>query len=73
VYVIFDEGTDIYWARSRVQEYLSKITPNLPSGVKTEMGPDASGVGWVYQYALVDETGQHSLQELRTFQDWYLL
>lgn len=72
VYVIFDEGTDIYWARSRVLEYLSKITPSLPQGVKTEIGPDASGVGWVYQYGLIDETGQHSLQELRTFQDWYL-
>ncbi|PIW62720.1 MAG: CusA/CzcA family heavy metal efflux RND transporter, partial [Candidatus Omnitrophica bacterium CG12_big_fil_rev_8_21_14_0_65_50_5] len=72
VYIIFEEGTDIYWARSRVNEYLSKIIPSLPQGVKTEIGPDASGVGWVYQYALIDETGRHSLQELRTFQDWYL-
>lgn len=72
VYVIFKDGTDIYWARSRVLEYLSKIIPRLPEGVKTELGPDATGVGWVFQYALVDKTGQNSLQELRSFQDWYL-
>ena len=72
VYVIFQDGTDIYWARSRVLEYLSKIVPRLPEGVKTEMGPDATGVGWVYQYALVDESGKQDLQKLRTFQDWYL-
>lgn len=72
VYVIFQDGTDIYWARSRTLEYLSKITPRLPEGVKTEMGPDATGVGWVFQYALVDTTGQHSLQELRSVQDWSL-
>ncbi len=72
VYVIFQDGTDIYWARSRTLEYLSKITPRLPEGVRVELGPDATGVGWVFQYALVDETGQHSLAELRTFQDWYL-
>jgi len=72
VYVIFEDGTDIYWARSRALEYLSKITPTLPEGVRTELGPDASGVGWVYQYALVDRTGQHDLQELRSFQDWSL-
>lgn len=72
VYVIFKDGTDLYWARSRVMEYLSKITPSLPDGVKTELGPDATGVGWVFQYALVDETGTHNLQELRSFQDWYL-
>jgi copper/silver efflux system protein len=72
VYIIFEDGTDIYWARSRVLEYLSKILPQLPDGVRTEMGPDATGVGWVYQYALVDETGQSSLADLRTFQDWYL-
>ena len=72
VYVIFKDGTDIYWARSRTLEYLSKIIPRLPEGVKTELGPDASGVGWVFQYALVDPTGQHNLQELRSFQDWYL-
>jgi len=72
VYIIFEEGTDIYWARSRTLEYLSKITPRLPAEVKVEMGPDASGVGWVFQYALVDTTGRHSLAELRSFQDWYL-
>lgn len=72
VYVIFKDGTDLYWARSRVLEYLSKITSSLPDGVKTELGPDATGVGWVFQYALVDKTGKHSLQELRSFQDWYL-
>lgn len=72
VYVIFKDGTDIYWARSRTLEYLSKILPRLPEGVKTELGPDATGVGWVFQYALVDKTGQHDLQELRSFQDWYL-
>lgn len=72
VYVIFQDGTDPYWARSRTLEYLSKITPQMPEGVKTELGPDATGVGWVYQYALVDKSGKHSLAELRTLQDWYL-
>src|SRR5262245_25228138 len=72
VYVIFKDGTDIYWARSRVLEYLSKIQPLLPAGVKTELGPDATGVGWVYQYALVDESGTHTPADLRTFQDWNL-
>ncbi|MBI5506826.1 MAG: efflux RND transporter permease subunit [Deltaproteobacteria bacterium] len=72
VYIIFEDGTDIYWARSRTLEYLSKILPLLPPGVQTEMGPDATGVGWVYQYALVDKTGKHDLAELRSFQDWYL-
>lgn len=72
VYVIFQDGTDIYWARSRILEYLSKITPQLPEGVHTELGPDATGVGWVYQYALVDKSGAHSLADLRTLQDWYL-
>src|SRR3989337_1901535 len=72
VYVIFQDGTDVYWARSRTIEYLSKILPRLPEGVRTEMGPDATGVGWVYQYALVDTSGQHDLAELRSFQDWYL-
>src|SRR6202162_103455 len=70
VYVIFDEGTDLYWARSRTLEYLSKIQPRLPQGVQTELGPDATGVGWVFQYALVDETGKHSLADLRSIQDW---
>ena len=72
VYVIFDEGTDIYWARSRTLEYLSKITPRLPQGVRVELGPDATSIGWVFQYALVDTTGKHSLDELRSYQDWYL-
>jgi Cu(I)/Ag(I) efflux system membrane protein CusA/SilA len=72
VYVIFQDGTDIYWARSRVLEYLSKIQQRLPQGVQTELGPDATGVGWVFQYALVDKSGTHSLDELRTFQDWTL-
>jgi Cu(I)/Ag(I) efflux system membrane protein CusA/SilA len=70
VYAIFEDGTDIYWARSRVLEYLSKI--ELPEGVRTELGPDATGVGWVFQYALVDETGTHSIEELRALQDWSL-
>ena len=72
VYVIFEDGTDLYWARSRVLEYLSKITSRLPEGVRTEIGPDATGVGWVYQYALVDRSGTHDLASLRSFQDWYL-
>ncbi len=72
VYVIFKDGTDLYWARSRTLEYLSKIIPRLPQEVQTELGPDATGVGWVFQYVLVDKTGKHSLQELRSFQDWYL-
>ena len=72
VYVIFQDGTDLYWARSRTLEYLSKIIPRLPEGVRTELGPDATGVGWVFQYALVDKTGKHDLQELRSFQDWNL-
>jgi Cu(I)/Ag(I) efflux system membrane protein CusA/SilA len=72
VYVIFQDGTDIYWARSRVLEYLSKIQPQLPEGVRTELGPDATGVGWVFQYALVDKSGTHSLDELRSYQDWTL-
>ena len=72
VYVIFQDGTDLYWARSRTLEYLSKILPQLPDGVKTELGPDATGVGWVYQYALVDREGKHNLAELRSYQDWYL-
>ena len=72
VYVIFKDGTDLYWARSRVLEYLSKIQPSLPPGVKTELGPDATGVGWVFQYALVDDSGTHSLADLRTLQDWNL-
>jgi copper/silver efflux system protein len=72
VYIIFEDGTDIYWARSRVLEYLSKVTPSLPAGVRTEIGPDATGVGWVFQYALVDDSGKQTLADLRSFQDWSL-
>ena len=72
VYVIFEDGTDLYWARSRVLEYLSKIQGTLPDGVRTELGPDATGVGWVYQYALVDRAGKLALDELRSLQDWTL-
>ncbi|PYQ58548.1 MAG: CusA/CzcA family heavy metal efflux RND transporter [Acidobacteria bacterium] len=72
VYCIFDEGTDIYWARSRVLEYLSKVQSQLPQGVETSLGPDATGVGWVFQYALVDSTGQHSLADLRSLEDWHI-
>lgn len=72
VYVLFDDGTDIYWARSRVLEYLSGITGQLPPGVTPTLGPDATGVGWGFEYALVDETGKNDLQQLRSFQDWYL-
>ncbi|HEX7624214.1 MAG TPA: efflux RND transporter permease subunit, partial [Anaeromyxobacteraceae bacterium] len=72
VYVIFEDGTDIYWARSRTLEYLSSVLPRLPQGVKTELGPDATGLGWVFQYVLVDTSGTHNLAELRSYQDWYL-
>ncbi|MCX7973692.1 MAG: CusA/CzcA family heavy metal efflux RND transporter [Candidatus Aminicenantes bacterium] len=72
IYIIFEDGTDVYWARSRVLEYLTKVTPLLPPGVKVELGPDATGLGWVFQYALIDRTGQHSLEKLRSFQDWHL-
>src|SRR4029450_4683084 len=72
VYVIFQDGTDLYWARSRVLEYLSKIQARLPKGVETELGPDATSVGWVFQYALVDKSGQQDLAKLRSLQDWYL-
>src|SRR5258707_1165391 len=72
VYVVFDEGTDIYWGRTRVLEYMSKITGKLPEGVAPKLGPDATGVGWAFQYALVDKTGQNNLQQLRSFNDWYL-
>jgi Cu(I)/Ag(I) efflux system membrane protein CusA/SilA len=72
VYVIFHEGTDLYWARSRVIEYLSKLSGTLPAGVTPTIGPDATGVGWIFQYALVDTSGQLGLAEIKTFQDWYL-
>jgi Cu(I)/Ag(I) efflux system membrane protein CusA/SilA len=72
VYVIFQDGTDVYWARSRVLEYLSQLQGKFPAGVTPQLGPDATGVGWVYEYALVDESGKHDLAELRAFQDWHL-
>ena len=72
VYVIFEDGTDLYWARSRVTEYLSSALSHLPDGVKTELGPDATSLGWIFQYALVDTSGKHSLAEMRSYQDWYL-
>ncbi len=72
VYVIFEDGTDIYWARSRVVEYLNGVRGSLPEGVNPVIGPDATGVGWVFEYALVDDTGKHDLAELRSFQDWHL-
>ena len=72
VYIIFEDGTDLYWARSRVLEYLNYVGGRLPDGVNPTLGPDATGVGWVYEYALVDRTGQHDLAELRSIQDWYL-
>jgi Cu(I)/Ag(I) efflux system membrane protein CusA/SilA len=72
VYAIFEDGTDLYWARSRTQEYLAGVLGNLPPGVKTTLGPDATGLGWVFQYVLVDSTGRHSLADLRSAQDWYL-
>jgi len=72
VYVIFEDGTDIYWARSRTLEYLSGVLQGLPTGVQTELGPDATGLGWVFQYVLEDQSGERSLADLRTLQDWYL-
>ncbi len=72
VYIIFKDGTDLYWARSRVLEYLSQVAPTLPPTAKPALGPDATGVGWVYQYALVDRTGGHDLAQLRSIQDWFL-
>src|SRR5678815_159653 len=72
VYVIFEDGTDIYWARSRVPEYLNQAQKRLPAGVSPTLGPDATGVGWVFEYALTDTSGKHDLQELRSIQDWNL-
>src|SRR5579871_5626715 len=72
VYVIFEDGTDIYWARSRVIEYLNSVRGSLPDGVNPVIGPDATGVGWVYEYALVDDSGKHNLADLRSLQDWHL-
>src|SRR5467141_3247681 len=72
VYVLFDDGTDLYWARSRVLEYLNQVQSRLPTEARAALGPDATGVGWVYEYALVDRSGQHDLAELRALQDWFL-
>lgn len=72
VYVLFEDGTDLYWARSRVLEYLNQVQGKLPAGARPALGPDATGVGWVYEYALVDKTGRHDLSELRSLQDWFL-
>lgn len=72
VYVIFEDGTDLYWARSRVLEYLNQVTGNLPTQARPQLGPDATGVGWVYEYALVDRSGKHDLAQLRSLQDWFL-
>ena len=72
VYVLFKDGTDIYWARSRVLEYMNQLAGRLPEGVTPQLGPDATAVGWIFQYALIDESGEHDLAALRSFQDWYL-
>jgi Cu(I)/Ag(I) efflux system membrane protein CusA/SilA len=72
IYVLFEEGTDLYWARSRVLEYLNQAAASLPAGVLPRLGPDATGVGWVYSYALVDRTGRHDIAQLRSLQDWFL-
>ena len=72
VYVIFEDGTDLYWARSRVLEYLSQVSGRLPPGASPQLGPDATGVGWIYEYALVDRSGNHDLAQLRSIQDWFL-
>jgi len=72
VYILFEEGTDLYWARSRVLEYLSQVTPRLPAGARPALGPDATGVGWIYQYALVDRSGRHDTGQLRAMQDWFI-
>ncbi|WP_068071299.1 efflux RND transporter permease subunit [Novosphingobium lentum] len=72
VYVLFEDGTDLYWARSRVLEYLSQVQGKLPAGATASLGPDATGVGWIYEYALVDKTGRHDLAQLRSIQDWFL-
>ena len=72
VYVLFREGTDLYWARSRVLEYLSQVAPRLPPGARPALGPDATGVGWIFQYALIDRTGRHDISQLRALQDWFL-
>ena len=72
VYIIFEDGTDIYWARSRVLEYLSQVASQLPEAARSALGPDATGVGWIYQYALIDRSGRHDIAQLRSLQDWFL-
>src|SRR6185503_5439045 len=72
VYILFEDGTDPYWARSRVLEYLNQVQSRLPAQAKASLGPDATGVGWVYEYALIDRTGKHDLGQLRALQDWFL-
>ena len=72
VYVVFDDGTDLYWARSRVVEYLQQISGRLPAAVHPAIGPDATGAGWVYEYAIIDKGRTHSLADLRSLQDWHL-
>src|ERR1700723_624139 len=72
VYIIFDDKTDLYWARSRVLEYLSQVTARLPPGAKLTLGPDGTGVGWIYEYALVDHGGKYDISQLRALQDWFL-
>src|SRR6476620_1972186 len=72
VYILFDDGTDPYWARSRVLEYLNQVQARLPAQAKTALGPDATGVGWVYEYALIDRSGKLDMSQLRTLQDWFL-
>src|SRR5216110_4100310 len=72
VYVLFEDGTDLYWARSRVLEYLNQVQARLPKEAKTALGPDATGVGWIYEYALIDESHTHDVSQLRALQDWFL-
>jgi len=72
IYIVFKDGTDLYWARARVMEYLNQVANSLPQGVKPSIGPDATGVGWIYSYALVDKTGKHDLAQLRSLQDWFI-
>ena len=72
VYVVFEDGTDLYWARSRVLEYLAQVQSRLPESASPELGPDATGVGWIYQYALIDRTGKTDIAQLRALQDWWL-
>ncbi|NOK24255.1 efflux RND transporter permease subunit, partial [Corallococcus carmarthensis] len=71
-YILFEDGTDLYWARSRVLEYMNQVQGRLPATAKSALGPDATGVGWIYQYALVDRTGKNDLAQLRALQDWFL-